>query len=553
MDDREYLELKRQEDRARADDDFVIGDDDDKGSEAGSEVDSVAASEDSSRGILDGVEDLSDIEDSEDAADHADGGKRKMEEIHRRQVVKAREKRLRRNKFVAFSMPKISELRKASGRMPRTPPEKKKRKKQRKEDDGDDGGEKVNIVGELIDSAKEVLSYFAGEESYEHRRLSIWDTPEILENIYFTQRRRLLITWMPSRYKVNTSGFRRYYKPASDVLLVACRSKLVKPFYVADLLEEGADPNVIEEGTNNRPIHYLCRRGNYQGVRFLVDAGADVNARNAARRTPLMSACDTARTGPQLRIVRYLLKQPGVLQTIEYRDNGGNTASMNAVFKNNVWILRELLLAGARVTEEDPYWGYESTHHVACWVYAAGLLSDIDQLPAMALQEDHSKMSLFWRLTSPKGHYRYSPILLAQTMYKYNAELCFRMCQNKKRTEDKVVYPPRPKREVIKMAEKKRDERRQRRQDKEEKQRRKEAHHAKLVNRKLGNEVKEIEDWNMQRMLMAKSIDSAYEKGTYENSHTRSLVSFPRTFRLTSKIMVEGVSPHLLRWCPSCS
>ena len=103
------------------------------------------------------------------------------------------------------------------------------------------------------------------------------------------------------------------------------------------------------------------------------------------------------------------------------------------------------------------------------------------------------------------------------------------------------------------MAEKKRDERRQRRQDKEEKQRRKEAHHAKLVNRKLGNEVKEIEDWNMQRMLMAKSIDSAYEKGTYENSHTRSLVSFPRTFRLTSKIMVEGVSPHLLRWCPSCS
>lgn len=513
MDDKEYLELKRQEDRALADDDFVVGDDDENGSEAGSEADSVAASEDS-RNVLDGIVDLSDLEDSEDAKEdpHGDGGKRKNDEIHRRQVVAARAKRKQRNKFFEFNMPKISDLRKASGRIPRTPPEKKKRKKNKNQND-DDGGEKVNVVGELIDSAKEVLAYFAGEESYEHRRLSIWDTPEILENIYYTQRRRLLITWMPGRYKLNTSGFRRYYKPASDVLLVACRAKVVKPFYVADLLEEGADPNIIEEGTNNRPLHYLCRRGNYQGVRFLIEAGADVNPRNAARRTPLMSACDTQRTGPQLRIVRHLLKQPGVLQTIEWRDNGGNTAAMNAVFKNNVWILRTLLLAGARVTEEDPYWGYESTHHVACWVYAAGLLSDIDQLPAMALQEDHSKMGLLWRYTSPKGHYRFAPILLAQSTYKYNAELCFRMCQHKKRTEDKVVYPPRPKREVIKMAEKKRDDRRQRRLDREEAKRRKEIHNSKLVNRKLGNEVKEIEDWNMRRLLMAKSIDTAYEKG----------------------------------------
>lgn len=510
MDDKEYQALKRQEERAKEDDDFVLGEEDNR-SEAGSEADSVADSE-ASKDALEDLEDLSDIEDSEDDKDAADGGKRNMDEIHRRQVVRAREKRLRRNKFGAFNMPKISELRKASGRMPRTPPERKKRKKNRKGEEGEEP--KSNLVAELIDSAKEVLAYFAGEESYESRPLSIWDTPEIMENIYYTQRRRILITYSPSKYKLDLSGFRRYYKPATDVLLVACRAKIVKPFYVADLLEEGANPNVIEEGTNNRPLHYLCRRGNYQGVRFLIDAGAEINVRNAARRTPLMSACDTARTGPQIRIVRYLLKQPGVKETIEFRDNGGNTAAMNAVFKNNVWILRELLLAGARVTEEDPYWGYESTHHVAAWVYAAGLLSDVDQLPAMALQEDHSKMGLWWRLTAPKGHYRFSPILWAQTTYKYNAELCFRMCQYKKRTEDQVIYPPKPKREVIKMAEKKRDERRQRRQEKEEAKRRKAAANKKLVNRKLTNEVKEVEEWNMNRLLMAKSIDSAYEKGT---------------------------------------
>ena len=81
------------------------------------------------------------------------------------------------------------------------------------------------------------------------------------------------------------------------------------------------------------------------------------------------------------------------------------------------------------------------------------------------------------------------------------------------------MYPPRPKREVIIMAEKKRDDRRQRRLDREEARKRKERNNMKLVNRKLANEVKEIEDWNMTRLLMAKSIDTAYEKGKHHHHH----------------------------------
>jgi hypothetical protein len=524
MDDADYAELKRQEQRAQEDEDFILGDDDKSENEANSE----AASEDLENSLesLDVVDEDEDslIEESvDDGEGPADGGKRDVEEVHRRARAIQRAKRNKRNKFIAFNMPKISELRKAAGLIPRTPPQKKRKKAKKsgsnEDGDEDDQKENINVIGELIDSAKEVLAYFAGEESYEVRSLTLWDTPEILENIYYTQRRRLLITWLPKRYTLNLSGFRRYYKPATEVLLVACRAKVVKPFYVADLLEEGANPNVQEEGTNNRPLHFLCRRGNYQGVKFLIEAGADVNAKNAARRTALMSACDTARTGPQVRIVRYLLKQPGVKATLEARDNGGNTAAMNAIFKGNVWILRELLLAGARVTEDDPYWGYESAHHVSCWVYAAGLLSEIDQLPATSIQDDWSKMGLRWRFTAPKGHYEYFPLLWVQTLYKYNAELCFRMCQNKKRREDATVYPPRPKREVIIMAEKKRDDRRQRRLDREEARKRKERNNMKLVNRKLANEVKEIEDWNMTRLLMAKSIDTAYEKGKHHHHH----------------------------------
>lgn len=501
MDDEEYMAIKKQEARDKEADDFLLDgpDNDDLQSEAGSEA---------SINAVDAQDSESD--DDFDPKNFEDGGKRDTEAIYARQKERARQKRLKRNRFQPFTMPKISELRKKAGLIPRTPDGLKKRKKLGKSEEE----ETIGIVGELVDSAKEVLAYFAGEETYEVRRFTMWDIPEIAGRIYDTQRRRTIVTYFPHFYTLNLDGFRRYYKPATETLLVACRSKFVKPHYIVDLLEEGANPNIKEDSTDNTPLHYLCRRGNYEGVRYLIEAGANPIAKNASRRTPLHSACDTARTGPQVRIVRYLLKQKGVKETIEHRDSGGNTAAINAIFKCNVWILRALFVhGGARVTEEDPYWGYESAYHIAKWVYAAGLLQDIDQLPAVSHQEDWDEMGLRWRYTAPKGHYWFMPALWVQTLYKYNAELCFRMCQNKKRKEDKLTYPPRPKREVIKMAEKKRDERRQRRMDKEEALRRKEDKAKKLVNRKLQNEVKEVEDWNLQRRLIAQSIDSKYEKG----------------------------------------
>ena len=127
--------------------------------------------------------------------------------------------------------------------------------------------------------------------------------------------------------------------------------------------------------------------------------------------------------------------------------------------------------------------------------------------------------------------------------------------QNKKRKEDAIVYPPRPKREVIKMAERKRDERRQRRMNKEEEERKKQRNHLKLVNRKLHNEVKEVEEWNLQRELIAKSIDSKYEKGKCGCGYGAlfDIVCYRDVFLIfSSKFMVEGVSPHQLWRCLSC-
>ena len=97
----------------------------------------------------------------------------------------------------------------------------------------------MGIIGELVDSAKEVLAYFAGEETYEVRKFDIRDIPEVCGRIFDTQRKRTIITLLPSFYKLDLKGFRRYYKPATETLLVACRSKFVKPHYIVDLLENG--------------------------------------------------------------------------------------------------------------------------------------------------------------------------------------------------------------------------------------------------------------------------------------------------------------------------
>jgi len=52
------------------------------------------------------------------------------------------------------------------------------------------------------------------------------------------------------------------------------------------LLALGADPNVIDHD-GNTPLYYAAGRGFVEAVKLLLEAGAKVNAHNAAGRTPL--------------------------------------------------------------------------------------------------------------------------------------------------------------------------------------------------------------------------------------------------------------------------
>ena len=137
---------------------------------------------------------------------------------------------------------------------------------------------------------------------------------------------------------------------------------------------------------------------------------------------------------------------------------------------------------------------------------------DVDQLPVMATQYPED-MNCMWHTFSMKGHWYYSPLLLAQTFFKYGADLCYRICQNKKRDEDAIEYTPKGRRAVQIMADKRAEAREKRLVDRELASARKYAHQRKLISRKLENEVRELDEWNSLRKQFAARIDGQFKKG----------------------------------------
>ena len=143
----------------------------------------------------------------------------------------------------------------------------------------------------------------------------------------------------------------------SFISLVSQISSVYSVFDLLLLLEAGADPNaLLDTKTGNTLLHHCVRKGlvtreDYAVLHLLISAGADINWQNNRNQTPLMLACDTVREG-NTKIVRLLLAQEGT--KTELRDVGGSTALMLAIFKNNIWIVREFLLVGASVNRGSP-------------------------------------------------------------------------------------------------------------------------------------------------------------------------------------------------------
>ncbi|GAB4820919.1 hypothetical protein N2152v2_007965 [Parachlorella kessleri] len=173
---------------------------------------------------------------------------------------------------------------------------------------------------------------------------------------------------------------------------------------IRGMLGQGVDPN-DELGEEFRtPLHYAAQQGHSQAIGLLVEAGADVAARDAEGTTPLHLAA----AGGHVMAVRLLLAA-GALPSCT--DDDGCTPLHVAAHKGQLEALENLLEAGASVRSADA--AGRTALHLACEggheAVARTLLAH-NADPTVTDDEGYTAL----HAAAAAGHYRMVPILLGR-------------------------------------------------------------------------------------------------------------------------------------------
>lgn len=114
------------------------------------------------------------------------------------------------------------------------------------------------------------------------------------------------------------------------------------PQAVKDLLASGVDVNRRDKSIGATALDEAVENGNREIVQALLDAGADVNARNSRRQTPLMRLDEDGTA----RLVEDLVRAGA---KVNLKDEDGDTALMLAASYSNAEVVQALVRAGARL------------------------------------------------------------------------------------------------------------------------------------------------------------------------------------------------------------
>jgi hypothetical protein len=129
-----------------------------------------------------------------------------------------------------------------------------------------------------------------------------------------------------------------------DVLVnAAARDELGK---VKELLAAGLDVNILDADTDTTALMEAVDNGNQEMVVVLLNAGADVNAKNKFGGTALLMLREQATD----EIVRTLITAGA---KVNVKDAEGNTPLMIAASLGNAPVLQALLEAGAKVNAKN--------------------------------------------------------------------------------------------------------------------------------------------------------------------------------------------------------
>ncbi|MEP6637576.1 MAG: ankyrin repeat domain-containing protein, partial [Acidobacteriota bacterium] len=107
-----------------------------------------------------------------------------------------------------------------------------------------------------------------------------------------------------------------------------------------------ADVNLRDRNLGTTALEHAVRNGNREMVQVLLDAGADVNARNNSRETVIMMLGEEATSDIVWDLINAGAK-------VNLADEDGDTALMEAAAFHNLSVLRTLLEAGAKVDHRN--------------------------------------------------------------------------------------------------------------------------------------------------------------------------------------------------------
>ena len=139
----------------------------------------------------------------------------------------------------------------------------------------------------------------------------------------------------------NDADLKHLLQESSDIVNIRMkRDQLIKPI-----------PHWLYVG--DTPLHLAAAAQNIEATKLLLKAGADVNAENRRRATPLHYACDARPASSsawnpkrQAAVISLLI---GHSAGLEHADSGGATPLHRAVRARSPEAVRQLLKAGARV------------------------------------------------------------------------------------------------------------------------------------------------------------------------------------------------------------
>ena len=200
--------------------------------------------------------------------------------------------------------------------------------------------------GSLDVNDKAYQEYMDGEEPYEDEDAITWEAIKAYWYKQYELTEQYFLILFDQYPLDHFKDIKEHNKEASKALFELCQGKRVMAYQVIRLIEAGANVNYQCPKSSETSLHWIARRGNLVIMKVLLAAGGNIFILDSRHRNVLMLACDST-LPEQARLVNCLLwSQKGVRAKLEIRDAAGCSALLNAVFKSNVWIVRELLLAG---------------------------------------------------------------------------------------------------------------------------------------------------------------------------------------------------------------